>query len=414
MKIAKAEKVLAKNTFFLYILQISGYIFPFFTFPYLTRILGPQIYGRYVFSVGIMSYFQMVFDFGFILSATSECSLARDDKQKLATITFGVVYAKLFLVLLGLITIASLIFFVERFSSDYKFYLFSFFSIASTIFLPDYLFRGIEKMEVLTYRVIFSKFIYTLLIFILIKVPAHYLRIPIATIISNVFAIILTWYFIFAKLNIKPIKVPLKKVFLILKESLSFFISRAAVSFYTTLNTILLGSFVSEAALGLYGVSNNLLYVTKSLISPIADAVYPYMVKNKNLKMAKKLIIIFQPLIIIGTVIMFIFSKFIITLVSGAEYLEAVPYFRLLIPQLLFILVTYLFGYPLFGAIGKPKIANYTVMAGSLFHVIGLALLFLTKNFSVRNVIILTFFTELLICILRCVLFFKYKEKVPK
>ncbi len=411
MKISKEGKVLAKNTFFLYILKISGYVFPLFTFPYLTRVLGPQVYGRYVFSVGIMSYFQMVFGFGFILSATSECSLARNDKQKLATITFGVVYAKLFLVLLGFLVIVALIFFVERFNADYKFYLFSFFSIASTVFLPDYLFRGIEQMEVITYRVILSKFVYTLLVFLLIKVPSHYIRIPIATIISNVFAIVLTWYFIFTKLKIKPIKVTLKKVFLILKESLSFFISRAAVTFYTTLNTILLGSFVSEVTLGLYGVSNNLLSVTKGFISPIADAVYPYMVKSKNLKMAKKLIVIFQPLIVLGAVIMFVFSKFIINLVAGAEYIQAIPYFRLLIPQLLFILITYLFGYPLFGAIGKPKIANYTVVLGSLFHIIGLVVLFLTKSFTVTNVIILTFFTELVICILRCMLFFKYKEK---
>lgn len=36
------ERTLAKNTVMLYVMQISGYVFPLLTFPYLTRVLGAE------------------------------------------------------------------------------------------------------------------------------------------------------------------------------------------------------------------------------------------------------------------------------------------------------------------------------------------------------------------------------------
>ena len=73
----KDINTLASNTIMLYIMQISGYIFPLFTFPYLARTLSPEYYGMMTFVTSTMVYFQMLIDFGFILSATKECSIHR-------------------------------------------------------------------------------------------------------------------------------------------------------------------------------------------------------------------------------------------------------------------------------------------------------------------------------------------------
>ena len=86
MKLKKEMKILVSNTIMLYIMQVSGYIFPLLTFPYLTRVLGPEYYAVTTFISATMTYFQLVVDFGFLLSATRDCSFYRDDKQKLQEI----------------------------------------------------------------------------------------------------------------------------------------------------------------------------------------------------------------------------------------------------------------------------------------------------------------------------------------
>lgn len=82
----ESERTLAKNTFFLYVMQISGYVFPLLTFPYLPRVLGAERYGTVVFANAVMQYFSMLLEFGFILSATRTCSECRDDRAALGEV----------------------------------------------------------------------------------------------------------------------------------------------------------------------------------------------------------------------------------------------------------------------------------------------------------------------------------------
>ena len=164
-------KSLFSNTIMLYILQISGYVFPLITFPYLTRVLGPDRYGILVFANATMTYFQLLVDFGFLLSATKECSINRGDKKKLGEIVSSVVQAKLLLVFVGFAITVILVSFVDVFAKKRLFMLFSYISVFLSIFIPDYLFRGLERMSIITYRTIIAKAIYTMLIFVIVKTP---------------------------------------------------------------------------------------------------------------------------------------------------------------------------------------------------------------------------------------------------
>lgn len=408
----ESEKNLAKNTFFLYVMQISGYVFPLLTFPYLTRILGPANYGVVVFSNAAMSYFQMLLEFGFILSATSEISLHRDDIQKVQKITFSVIWAKMLLSIAGAFVLFFCIAFVEKFKEYSLFFILSYLGIFLTIFLPDFLFRGIERMSILTYRVIAAKFVYTLCIFLFIRKASDFIFVPVSVIVSNLVAVLLTWLEILKKLKLKFVFVGLKDIFAELKKSSVFFLSRIAVSMYQTLNTILLGFRFPSESLAMYGASNNLISCGRSLLSPISDSIYPYMVKNKNYRLVKKLILILEPLIIAGCVLLYFIAPWFIRVFCGAGYENAVPVFRAMLPLIVISLPTYLFGYPLMGALGILNVANMSVIAGSVFHVAGLAILFLFGKLSFIPVAFLTFGTEIVVFSIR--VFFGVKKLAIK
>ena len=99
----KELKTLLSKTVMLYIMQISAYIFPLITFPWLTRALGPEKYGVINVANAIIVYFQLFVDFGFLLSATRDCSLERNDKKKLSVIASSVGMAKLAISAVGFV-----------------------------------------------------------------------------------------------------------------------------------------------------------------------------------------------------------------------------------------------------------------------------------------------------------------------
>lgn len=388
-------------------MQISGYVFPLLSFPYLTRVLGAEKYGTVVFANSIMSYFTLLIDFGFLLSGTNSCSLVSNDKTKLGNITMGIIMAKSLLVVVAFFALQICCQFVPKIRKDYLFYILSFTGIFLTIFLPDYLFRGIEKMSIITYRVVASKAVYTILIFVCIHKESDYLFVPVAVIGSNLFAVILTWTEIIKKKIIKFCKVSFLEVLIYLKESSLFFLSRIASSFYTSLNTVLLGSRFSSASVGEYGVANTLTNTMRSLLSPISDSIYPYMIKEKNFKLVRTILLILEPIIIICCIALWILAKPFVSIVCGAGYENAVPLLRLMIPIVVITLPAYLCGYPVLGALGKTKWANLSVIVSASFHVTGLLLLFATKKIGFYSIIILTCITQYIEFLIRVYIVFR-------
>lgn len=407
----KDIKVLFSNTLMLFLLQISGYIFPLITFPYITRKLGPEYYGVVVFMYSFMAFFQILLDFGFTLSGTLKCSLNRDDKEKLGIVTFSIIQGKIILSLLGLLVLILTMLFSNIMKDKELFALLSYIPVFLALFIPDFLFRGIEKMSIITYRTLLSNSIYVILIIILVNEPSDYLLIPLILGFSTLVTIVWSWYYLIKVVNI-PIKfVGMASVIESLKESKEYFLSRIATTLYNSSNIFLLGLIgFNSASIGNYGVANNLINTIKSMLTPISDSIYPYMVRNKNFKLIWLIIIISFPVIFIGVSVFYYFADFIVVTLCGAKFHDAVLIFKWMLPLILIMLPTYLLGFPMLGAMGHSSKANTSVIVGSLFHVIGLLLLFLFSKIIIIKLIVLTIFTELLILFIRIYYVIKFKS----
>lgn len=86
VKHSKDGKVLLENFFYLTLLQVSCYIFPIFTFPYLARVLGVEYFGRIAFALIVIGYFQTFVDWGFNFSSARDIARNREDVQKVSEI----------------------------------------------------------------------------------------------------------------------------------------------------------------------------------------------------------------------------------------------------------------------------------------------------------------------------------------
>jgi PST family polysaccharide transporter len=362
-----------------------------------------------------MVYFQLIIDFGFILSGTEKCAIFRGNKDKLSVITISIVQGKILLSLIGLGIVSFMVLSLDIFNGKELFTFLAYIPICLATFIPDFLFRGIERMSIITYRSIVSNIIYTVLLFALIKQPTDYLLIPVINFLSIMVVIVWSWYFLVKRVGIRIRLASLTSTVCALKESSGFFLSRIATATYNSSNVLVLGLCgFSNVAVGTFGVANNLTNMLRSMFSPIADSIYPYMMKNKNYKLVKNIIIIGMPVVLIGVIGLYIYADLIIRILSGNEYLAAVPIFKAMLPLVLITLPTYLLGFPVLGAMGKAKEANISVLYGSGFHVIGLLALYITGTLTFIPVVILTCFTELTILCLRIIYIAKARREITK
>lgn len=405
----KDINTLASNTIMLYIMQISGYIFPLFTFPYLARTLSPEYYGMMTFVTSTMVYFQMLIDFGFILSATKECSIHREDKNKLSEIFSSVVISKSILSIIGLIILSIMVLFIPSFSDKKIFTILYYLTVVTTILMPDYLFRGLEKMKTIMTITITGKFIYTVSVFIFIKSESDYLLIPLLVVASN----ILVFYFTYKEIKkegVSFIRCSMNTIFDTIKQSAVFFVSKIASTVYSASNVFVLGLVISNTSLAVYGVANTIINMIKSLFTPIADSIYPYIIRAKNFKIVKIILLISTPVILIGTILLYVLAEPIILILGGPEYTEAIPILRMMLPLVLLTLPSYLLGYPVLGAMGRMKEANLSVVFAAIFHTSVLIILFISSNLTITNVVLATIISELLVLGIRVYFIIKYRN----
>ena len=160
----KGGKKLLKNTIMLYLLTFSTYILNLIIVPYQTRTLGPEKFGLIGLATAIITYVQLFIDFGFLLSATEEVANNQDDKKKLSKIFTAVTLNKLLLSLVASVVLITVCMFVPRFRENLLFILLYCVSTIFSSLIPDFLYRGIEKMESITIRTVLIRVFFTLMV----------------------------------------------------------------------------------------------------------------------------------------------------------------------------------------------------------------------------------------------------------
>ena len=158
---------LVENTIMLYILQFSNMFLGIISRGIQTRVLDDKsVYGTLVVAQSVMTYFQLFLDFGFILSATAKISKHRNDRDYLNRILTCVVSIKLCFTVISVLVLALC------FSADSGEFLIYLIFLASTVFnalLPDYMYRGLERMSAITVRTVSVKLFATLMIAVFMR-----------------------------------------------------------------------------------------------------------------------------------------------------------------------------------------------------------------------------------------------------
>lgn len=402
--------VLLKNTIMLYIMQFSTYFLSFIVVPYETRVLGETYYGKLGVATAIMVYFQLVIDFGFILSATEDVARHREDKTRISKILTAVTVSKLFLTAGSVIVLAVLCRVFEPWREDTVFYMLFLAATAVNSLIPDYLYRGLEQMEAITVRTVAIKAFFTVMIVVLLKRPEQYCLIPILNIVGYAVALLCVYWHLYRRLHITFVRCSPQEIWAHFRRSSTFFYSRIATSVYTASNTVILSLIPAGAGtVGYYTLADKLVTTAKSGLSPISDSMYPYMTKNRDFKLVWKILKIVMPVIVGGCAVVFVFARPLCEIVFGAGYGDAAPVLRAMLPVVIVILPSYILGFPTLSAMGLSRYANYSVVFGSALHVVNLIVLYVTGNMNMVTLGVLVSVAEIAILLFRIAVIWKHR-----
>ena len=163
------KKGVGFNISMLYIMNIAKLIFPLITLPYLTRVLTVECYGVVSYVKATMVYAQLIVDFGFMLSGVKEITQARDDTAQVSRITGNVVLAKTMLSAVSFVVILVAALFIPILRENLLYTILAFVPIALSTLLLDFLFRGLEQMQIITIRYVTMKTISVGLTLVLVR-----------------------------------------------------------------------------------------------------------------------------------------------------------------------------------------------------------------------------------------------------
>jgi PST family polysaccharide transporter len=412
MKKTFFNHVLVKNFLALSTLQIVNLVLPFITLPYLARVLGVSNYGVVVMVYSIMQLLFVINDYGFNLSATKEISTHRNNINRIKSIFSSIISIKFLLLALSLLILLILTYTVPIIKVNKEAYFMGFGMVIGQSFTPIWLFQGMEKMKYITLVNLISKLTFTILIFVVIQASNDYIYVPllysIGFIVAGGFSIFLA-YREFGVYYSIPKWYQIKEQ---IQNSTEYFLSRASIAVYTSSNNFVVGLVLGEFYAGIFGVAEKLYMAMVVVYSPLSDAIYPHMVKMRDIKLFKK---IFLGVIIINlcvTTVCFIFSSEIVFFVFGEGYIESAVLLKYFCVLALIIVPTIFLGYPLLGAFGFEKHANYSVVIGSIVHIVILAILY--PFLSIYSMALLLILTQIVVFTVRLhglSMFFKQRKK---
>lgn len=357
------------------ILQISAFIFPLITFPYVSRILGPSGTGNVSFATSIVTYFALFAQLGIPTYGIRATARVRDDKKLLSKTV-----QEIFIINAVMCVLAYFVFFVvlnlvPKMYNDKVLFII----ISSTILFNsvgmDWLYKGLEKYTYITFVSIIFKFIALILMFVCVHHKNDYVIYGAISIFAASASNICNLVNIHKLIYIKPIfNYEFTKHF---RPIMIFFAMSCATTIYTNLDTVMLGFMKDNVEVGYYNAAIKIKNVLLGVVTSLGTVLLPrasYYIENNMYSEFKRIAgkaLNFVVLISFPLCLYFIlFAKEGVLFLSGDAYSEAILPMQILMPTLIFIGLTNIMGIQMLIPLGREKVVLYSEIAGAIVDLV--------------------------------------------
>lgn len=367
-----------KNTLWQYGLQILKYLFPLLLIPYLTRILGTEGYAVYAYVLSFMGVVQTIADFGFTLSGTKKVVDLRGDTAALSRLVGAITVARLML-LCGLFFCVMVVTrFIPIMAENTVYVIWAFFATAGRTVLPDFIFQGNERMGPLTTRYFASKGVQVALTILLVRGPGDLILVAVADVLSEIVDIAWSYRAQKRMFGVGIARPTFKESFEELRVSAIYCVSNVSSSLFSGFTTVIIGlAITSKTDIAFWSLTLTTVNAVQSLYTPIANSLYPHMIKNRDFGFARKLALVALPVLVLGIVAYCALSKPIMLVLGGPEYVGGAHVMWMISPIFIFSFYGILIGWPVLGAMGHVKELTVSTLFTGIVNVVSLLALYL-------------------------------------
>ena len=290
----KNNKNVAINYIYNMIYQISLFILPLITSPYLSRTIGSEGLGSYSYSYSIAYYFYLFGMLGINNYGNRCIAAARDDQEKL-DFTFSKIYY--FQLLLSSISTICYIGYCIFICKQNVFLAWGqIFYVLSAVVSIDWFFFGIEEFRVTVIRKTVIKIVTSLSIFIFIKTPEQLFLYTLIISLAEFIGELYLWYYIPEFVHFK--KVAFKEIFHDSKSIIVLFVPIIATSIYRNMDKIMIGTLSTMRNVGQYDYAEKIIMICLGCMTALGTVMLPKMANlianNKKREVKKYLIISMQ------------------------------------------------------------------------------------------------------------------------
>jgi O-antigen/teichoic acid export membrane protein len=374
------QKSLKLNFIMNALLTMSSIIFPFLTFPYISRILLPLGTGKVSFATSLISYFEVFAKLGIPTYGIRACAKVRDDKEELSRTVHELLAINMVTCLITYIALGFALVYVPRLREERTLYII----ISATIFLNaigmEWLYKALEKYSYITIRSLVFKVIALAMMYLLVHQQKDYVIYGFISIFASSASNILNFIHARRYISTRPVGNYHPKRHL--KAVAIFFAMACATTIYTHLDTVMLGFMCDDEEVGYYSAAVKIKAILVSLVTSLGVVLLPrvsYYVEHgmmEEFKRVSKKALNFVFLCASPLMIYFIlFAKDGILLLSGEAYLNSVLPMQIIMPTLLLIGITNILGIQILLPLGKEKTVLYSEIAGAVVDLILNALL---------------------------------------
>ncbi|MCR5260804.1 MAG: flippase [Candidatus Gastranaerophilales bacterium] len=403
------NKRLLDNFISVILLKMMLYIIPFVTLPYQTRVLGVENFGLVSFAMAFVGYCTNIVDYGFDASATYKIAKHRSNMKAVSNIFSSVLVTKTLLMLVSFVVVILLIMAVPKFREQGLLFMATMPVIIGSVIYPMWFFMGMERMKYVTFMNIVSRSIFMVLLFVFVKKPDDYYFVPLLTSIGSIVAGCLSLHIALRRFKIKLYIPKWKSIVRQFKYSTQFFVAKLSYLAMSNTNVFCLGLIGSSVMVGYYSAAEKLYLAIFSILHSVLLIMFPYMTKNKDINIFKKVMSLALLVTILICTFMFVFAKQIVTIFYGAEMLEAYKVLQIFSITIVFNFICGAIGDSLLGAFGFINKSNKTVVVSSVIHIIGLLVLYMFNALNIYNIAYLLLAGSIIAIFMRLYYLHKYK-----
>jgi PST family polysaccharide transporter len=255
--------------------QIGNYLVPLATFPYLTRVLGPEQFGVLGYATAIAVYGTVLTEWGFNLSGPKAVVERRGEPQALNALVWSTMAAKACLCALSFAALLVALQAFPRLAGMRMALLLAWVAVAGNVFTLNWLLQGLERFWLFTAVSLLGRFCTLPLTFLLVKTPADT---PLAIGLQAAASVLTGCLSLGMAMRLGVLRRPAiswRAVRQRLAQGADMFAATACVTLFGTTNTVILGSVAGAYEAGLYSAADKLKTVANMLPAQINTVLYP-------------------------------------------------------------------------------------------------------------------------------------------